>query len=68
MRLKVIEASSKKVKHFITSSKDSEKNIVVDIFRLVNVLSAGSVRLLATEAGHGGSEDDNIARFRFVKN
>jgi hypothetical protein len=52
------------VEHFVTSTKNCEQNIVVDVLRVVDVLGGRAVRLLSSEARNGGREDEDVAPFR----
>lgn len=67
VRAKVGKPAGEKVKHFVAATEDGEQDVVVNIFRMVDVLGRRSVGLSTRETRHGGGQDEEVTGFRLDK-
>ena len=65
VRPEVVKTSGKKVKHFVAALQNRQKDVVVNVFGVINVFSDGSrtVGLASSETRDGGGQDDVVTRF-----
>ena len=68
VRSESVEAAGEEMEHLVAATKDRQQHVVVDVLGVVDVLCARAVGFLASEAGNGGREDEDVTRLGLAEN